>query len=154
MSKLVAQVEELRDIKPDLTVQVYHPETGWPLPWYFRHIERAGFYPSVTPPVVADVVIIFAMTDPAKGFLGGSTAFLVEPLSVAVHGVRRSGLDAKTKVLVTGGGPIGLAAVAAARARGAEVDLVARHPAQKAGGRQIGAPWGEKLSGERMKSEG
>ena len=68
-----------------------------------------------------------------------STAFLVEPIAVAVHGVRLSGMDAKTKVLVTGGGPIGLSAVAAARDFGAEVDLIARHPAQKKGGAAIGA---------------
>ena len=60
-----------------------------------------------------------------------STAYLVEPIAVAVHGVRPSGMDATTKVLVVGGGPIGLSAVAAARDVGAEVDLIARHPARK-----------------------
>ena len=57
VSKLVAQVDELEGIKPELTVQVFHPETGWPLPWYFRDIKRAGYYPTVTGPVVGDVVI-------------------------------------------------------------------------------------------------
>lgn len=68
-----------------------------------------------------------------------STGFLVEPLAVAVHGVRRSGLNGQSRVLVMGGGTIGLSAVAAARATHAEVDLVARHPAQVKAGTQLGA---------------
>ena len=67
------------------------------------------------------------------------TACLVEPLAVAVHGVRRAEIDGTTRVLVMGGGAIGLSAVAAARATHAEVDLVARHPAQRAAGKQLGA---------------
>lgn len=58
VNKLVAQIEELRGIKPDLSVQVFHPETGWPLPYYFRGMKKVGFWPTVTPPVLADVVII------------------------------------------------------------------------------------------------
>jgi len=49
------------------------------------------------------------------------------------------------RVLVIGGGSIGLMAVAAARAMGLEVDLDARHPHQKAAGERLGAgtPHGE-----------
>ena len=71
--------------------------------------------------------------------LDASTAFLVEPLAVAVHGVRRAAIDGSIRVLVMGAGTIGLCAVAAARASGAEVDLVGRHPTQLAAGRQLGA---------------
>lgn len=67
------------------------------------------------------------------------TGFLVEPLAVAVHGVRRAGMRGSERVLVVGGGSIGLAAVAAATATGAQVALVARHPAQVAAGRLLGA---------------
>ncbi len=67
------------------------------------------------------------------------TACLVEPLAVAVHGVRRAAIDGTTRGLVMGGGAIGLSAVAAARATHAEVDLVARHPAQRAAGKKLGA---------------
>lgn len=67
------------------------------------------------------------------------TGFLVEPLAVAVHGVRRAGIGGGTRVLVVGGGSIGLAAVAAATSARAQVALVARHPAQVAGGRLLGA---------------
>ena len=64
---------------------------------------------------------------------------LVEPLAVALHGVHRAGVLAGTRVLVIGGGPIGLCAVAAARAIGAEVDVLARHPVRSNAGEQLGA---------------
>ena len=44
---------------------------------------------------------------------------LVEPLSVALHAVRRSGLQAGDAVAVFGSGPIGLAVIQCARAAGA-----------------------------------
>jgi len=66
-------------------------------------------------------------------------ACLVEPLAVALHGVRRAGLRGDERVVVVGGGPIGLCAVAASVAAGCETALVARHPAQIAAGRRLGA---------------
>ena len=45
-------------------------------------------------------------------------ACLVEPLAVAVHGVNRAGVQPGSRVLVIGAGPIGLCAIAAARAAG------------------------------------
>jgi threonine dehydrogenase-like Zn-dependent dehydrogenase len=68
-----------------------------------------------------------------------STGFLVEPLAVAIHGLRRGGIEKGMRVLVVGGGTIGLCAVVAAAAADAEVGLVARHPAQIAAGRVLGA---------------
>ena len=66
-------------------------------------------------------------------------ASLVEPLAVVVYALRQSGLRADQRVAVVGGGTIGLCAVAAARARGSEVALVARHDAQRAAGERLGA---------------
>jgi len=66
-------------------------------------------------------------------------ACLIEPLAVAVHGVRRAGVKGSSRVLVIGGGSIGLATAAAATATGAAVDLIARHPAQIASARRLGA---------------
>ncbi len=65
--------------------------------------------------------------------------FLVEPLAVAVHGVRRAALDGTMRVLVMGGGTIGLCAAVAARATHSEVDIVARHPSQVDAARRLGA---------------
>jgi L-iditol 2-dehydrogenase len=49
---------------------------------------------------------------------------LCEPLSVGVHATRRAEIDVGDSVLVTGAGPIGLLAMAAARAAGATEILV------------------------------
>jgi len=66
-------------------------------------------------------------------------ACLIEPLAVAVHGLTLAGVDGSTRVAVVGGGSIGLAAVAAAGATGADVGLAARHPAQREAGERLGA---------------
>lgn len=71
--------------------------------------------------------------------IDATTGFLVEPLAVAIHGIRRAAIDGSMRVLVVGGGSIGLCAVVAATSAGAEVALVARHPAQIASGKQLGA---------------
>ncbi len=68
-----------------------------------------------------------------------SEACLVEPLAVAVHGLRKAGLTGGTRVAVIGAGTIGLCAVAAARAIGAEVGLIARHERQLEAGERLGA---------------
>lgn len=65
---------------------------------------------------------------------------LVEPAAVSWHGVRVAGTGPNTRVLVIGGGSVGLLAVAAAQAQGAaEVSLQARYPHQKAAGERLGA---------------
>jgi 2-desacetyl-2-hydroxyethyl bacteriochlorophyllide A dehydrogenase len=66
-------------------------------------------------------------------------ACLVEPLAVAVHGVRRGHVHGNQRIGVIGGGSIGLATVVAAQAAGAEVDLAARHDRQRAAGDRLGA---------------
>lgn len=66
-------------------------------------------------------------------------ASLVEPLAVAVHGLRRARVRQGQRLAVIGGGTIGLAAVAAARALGVSVALFARHEHQRAAGERLGA---------------
>lgn len=65
-------------------------------------------------------------------------ASLVEPLAVAVHGIRLGGLGEGDRVSVIGGGSIGLCALAACRALGAEVAVHARHPHQVEAARDLG----------------
>jgi threonine dehydrogenase-like Zn-dependent dehydrogenase len=66
-------------------------------------------------------------------------ASLVEPLAVSWHGLSRAAAVPGERVLVVGGGAVGLTAVAAARAMGLEVDLEARHDHQREAGRRLGA---------------
>jgi threonine dehydrogenase-like Zn-dependent dehydrogenase len=75
---------------------------------------------------------------PLPAHVPAADACLVEPLAVAVHGLRRAGLRGDQRVAVVGGGSIGLCALAAAAASGAEVALVARHEAQRAAGERLG----------------
>jgi len=65
-------------------------------------------------------------------------ACLVEPLAVAIHGVRLGGVTAGDRVSVIGGGSIGLCALAACRGLGAEVEVHARHPHQVQAARDLG----------------
>ena len=61
-----------------------------------------------------------------------STASIIEPLAVAVHGLHRSGASVGDRVAVVGAGPIGLALVAACHAAGLVPDVSARHDHQRA----------------------
>ena len=67
-------------------------------------------------------------------------ASLVEPLAVGVHGLRVANPGAGARrILVIGGGALGLCAAAAACHDGAEVAVLARHDAQRAAADRIGA---------------
>lgn len=67
-------------------------------------------------------------------------AALTEPLAVALHGVTRSGAVASDRVLVTGGGPIGLLTVAALRATGVTgVTVSEPAPARRQAVERLGA---------------
>jgi threonine dehydrogenase-like Zn-dependent dehydrogenase len=71
--------------------------------------------------------------------LAVTDASLVEPLAVSWHALRMVSAVPGERVLVVGGGSVGLLAVAAAHAMGLEVDLVARHNHQRAAGERLGA---------------
>lgn len=66
-------------------------------------------------------------------------ASLIEPIAIAVHGFNRAGINRGERVLVIGGGSIGLNALAVARHRGIAADLAARHDHQLAAGEALGA---------------
>jgi 2-desacetyl-2-hydroxyethyl bacteriochlorophyllide A dehydrogenase len=68
-----------------------------------------------------------------------SNASLVEPLAVAIHGLRIAGLAGGVPVGIVGGGSIGLCAAAAALALGCDVDVDARHDAQRQAVERLGA---------------
>jgi threonine dehydrogenase-like Zn-dependent dehydrogenase len=66
-------------------------------------------------------------------------ACLIEPMAVALHGLRKAGLSGGMRVAVVGGGAVGLCAVAGAASACAEVGLVARYAHQAEAGRRLGA---------------
>ena len=61
-----------------------------------------------------------------------ANASLIEPLAVALHGLRQGRLEERDRVLVIGAGAIGLATAAVLYARGIPFDISARHPHQQA----------------------
>lgn len=61
---------------------------------------------------------------PLPDVLDTEVAALIEPLAVAVHAVRRAGVDLGHRVLVTGAGPIGVLVAQVAAASGAEEVVV------------------------------
>ena len=65
-------------------------------------------------------------------------ASLVEPLSVAAHGIDQSGARQGDRVLVIGAGSIGLAVAAVLQARGIVFDISARHPRQQESATRLG----------------
>ena len=86
--------------------------------------------------------------------MNASTAALVEPVAVAVHGARRAPLVDGQRVAVIGAGSVGLAMVAALRGlarrswshsgteMSIEVDVEARHPHQASAAERLGARLG------------
>ncbi len=66
-------------------------------------------------------------------------ACLIEPLAVAMHGLRKACVNGKGRVAVIGGGAIGLSAVAVAISSYTEVGLSARYHHQIEAGSLIGA---------------
>lgn len=82
---------------------------------------------------------------PLPDGLGVADASLVEPLAVSWHALQKVSAMPGERILVIGGGSIGLMAVAAARALGLDVDLAARHDHQREAGERLGAgtPTGE-----------
>jgi 2-desacetyl-2-hydroxyethyl bacteriochlorophyllide A dehydrogenase len=87
-------------------------------------IDRAGGAADRVAVPVANVVPVDAGADLRR------LAF-AEPLAVAVRAVRRGGLQLGERVLVAGGGPIGLAVAACARAAGASSIVLAEPSASR-----------------------
>ena len=71
--------------------------------------------------------------------VAASNGCLVEPLAVAVHGVRRGNIRGSDRVAVIGGGTIGQMALVVAQQTGASVDLSARHERQIEAAERLGA---------------
>ncbi|MFJ9539419.1 L-idonate 5-dehydrogenase [Streptomyces sp. NPDC101225] len=84
-----------------------------------RYLGSAARLPHVQGGFAARIVVPAGQLRPLPAGLELRRAALAEPLSVALHAVRRAGAVAGRHVLVTGAGPIGCLVVAAARAAGA-----------------------------------
>ncbi|MER6685035.1 L-idonate 5-dehydrogenase [Streptomyces olivaceoviridis] len=84
-----------------------------------RYLGSAARFPHVQGGFAGRVAVPAGQLRALPDGLGLRRAALAEPLSVALHAVRRAGKVAGRHVLVTGAGPIGCLVVAAAKAAGA-----------------------------------
>ncbi|MEU2543686.1 L-idonate 5-dehydrogenase [Streptomyces iakyrus] len=84
-----------------------------------RYLGSAARFPHVQGGFAARVAVPAGQVRPLPAGLGLRRAALAEPLSVALHALRRAGDVRGRHVLVTGAGPIGCLVVAAAKAAGA-----------------------------------
>ena len=75
---------------------------------------------------------------PLGGDLDVGVAVLAEPMAVAVRGVGMAPITSQTRVLVLGGGTIGLLAAAVAATRSDDVTISVRHPQQRAAAARLG----------------
>ncbi|GAA1948797.1 zinc-dependent alcohol dehydrogenase [Amycolatopsis minnesotensis] len=109
------------------------------------HVQRCGAPEHGTLGIFRDggmcdaVTVAETMLVPLPSGLDVRDACLVEPASVAWHGVRRAALEPGERVAVVGGGSIGLLAAASARHRGFDVDVVVRHEHQRIAAERLGA---------------
>ena len=86
-----------------------------------------------------EVIVDRSCLVPLPDGIGPDIGALVEPLAVAGHALRRVPLESGARILVIGGGSIGLSLVAVARARDIDVDLSARYRHQHEAGERLGA---------------
>jgi len=75
---------------------------------------------------------------PLPAQLDVKDASLIEPGTVAWHGVRRARVQSGERFLVVGGGSIGLLAAAGAQYQGLDVDVETRHEHQRAAAERLG----------------
>ncbi len=99
------------------------------------------FMGTMLPGAYAEYVHAAAYTvHPLPDGVDFETGSLVEPLAVAVHGLREVGLSFGERVCVLGAGNIGLLALVAAQTMGAsDVFITARYPHQAEAARALGA---------------
>jgi L-idonate 5-dehydrogenase len=105
-----------------------------------RYLGSAARFPHVSGGFAQRIVVPAEQVRPLPAGLDLHQAVLAEPLSVALHAVRRAGDVAGKRVLVTGAGPVGCLVVAALRHAGAaEVVVTDLLDAPLAIARKVGA---------------
>jgi L-idonate 5-dehydrogenase len=105
-----------------------------------RYLGSAARFPHVSGGFAQRIVVPAEQVRPLPAGLDLHQAVLAEPLSVALHAVRRAGDMAGKRVLVTGAGPVGCLVVAALRHAGAaEVVVTDLLDAPLAIARKVGA---------------
>ena len=104
-----------------------------------RNVVRAFHGMTMDGGLAEEVMVAAECVVPVPAGVSPAAVALVEPIAVAVHAINRAALNAGERVLVVGGGAVGLLCAAVLIDRGIDVDVVARHSAQANAARSIGA---------------
>jgi 2-desacetyl-2-hydroxyethyl bacteriochlorophyllide A dehydrogenase len=104
-----------------------------------RDIMRAFHGSSIDGGLADEVLVAPESVVEVPATVDPRTVALVEPIAVAVHAVNRGRPQPDDRVLVIGGGSIGLLCAVTLHDRGIPVDVVARHPAQRDTAAALGA---------------
>jgi 2-desacetyl-2-hydroxyethyl bacteriochlorophyllide A dehydrogenase len=84
------------------------------------------------------VVVDAGCIVPLPTGLDAASAALAEPFAVGVHAANQGEVQAGQRVLVVGGGSVGLLTAVAAKAMGADVDITVRHDRQRQAAEALG----------------
>lgn len=116
------------------------PVTAPPMVRHGDDIHMTGFS-TFAPGAYAEYVVVGEdLTVPVPEGLGPELAALTEPLSVALHAVRRSEIGRRDVAIVVGCGPVGLAIILMLKARGVRTVVASDYsPARRAVARRCGA---------------
>ncbi|MDA0161553.1 alcohol dehydrogenase catalytic domain-containing protein [Solirubrobacter ginsenosidimutans] len=98
-------------------------------------IEPGGFSELILVPALNAALDLLALPDAVSD----EAATVIEPLACCVRALDRARVDATTRLLVIGGGQMGLLLAQAALARGAEVTVAEPLPARRALAASLGA---------------
>jgi L-iditol 2-dehydrogenase len=98
-------------------------------------IEPGGFSELILVPARNAALDLLPLPDAVSD----AAATAIEPLACCVRGLRRARVGARTRLLVVGGGPMGLLTAQAARAAGAAVTVAEPLPARRALAEELGA---------------
>ncbi len=108
---------------------------------HHAHCQRLQFVGFNAPGAMAEYIAApAAAVYPLPGTVPPEWGALAEPLSICVRATRQARVTTGDRVIILGGGTIGLLAIVTARAAGAsEVFVTARHPHQAEMARTLGA---------------
>jgi len=133
---------EVVDFGPHTSAPVHAGDRVVSMPVVFRNgrMEGVGYSNEVPGGYGQFMVLAAGMVLPVPNGLATEHAALTEPMAVGVHAVAKARLEAYDAPLVIGGGPVGLAVIAALRLRGAEPIVAADFsPTRRALAKRMGA---------------
>ena len=106
--------------KPPKGIRAGTPVVSFPMVRAHGGVQMTGLSPLAPGAYAEQVLVEAAMTFPVPNGLPLDIAALTEPMTVALHAVRRSQIKKRDTAVVVGCGPVGLAVICQLKAMGVE----------------------------------